>query len=140
MFENNKNNVQEISDMNFDLSQYADLKLIHFRTEEKEKELAIRKEKQEEEQYLNGLQKKKDNWENGCISGYDGSCTKLVWEFKPNLLDPSSFEHIDTQFRKMDNYVVVIMRYRAKNALGAYNIGIVKAKVSYDCGILEITQ
>ncbi len=37
MFENDKNNVQEISDVNFDLSQYADLKLIHIRTEEKKK-------------------------------------------------------------------------------------------------------
>ncbi|CAI8765281.1 hypothetical protein EMIT036CA2_11108 [Chryseobacterium sp. IT-36CA2] len=40
----------------------------------------------------------------------------------------------------MDNYVLVIMKYRARNALGAYNIGIVRAKVSYDCEILEVTQ
>ncbi len=86
------------------------------------------------------LQDKKSNWENNCISGWDGSCTKLVREFKPTLLDPRSFEHIDTQFRKMDNYVLVIMQYRAKNTLGAYNIGIIKAKVSYDCEILEVTQ
>lgn len=96
--------------------------------------------KQEKERYLNELQEKKDNWEKSCISGWDGSCTKLVWEFKPTLLDPKSFEHIDTSFKMMNDYVMVIMQYRAKNAFGAYNIGIVTAKVSYECEILEITQ
>ncbi|NML70608.1 hypothetical protein HHL23_12440 [Chryseobacterium sp. RP-3-3] len=140
MFENDKNNVQEISDMNFDLSQYAELNLIKVRREKKEKGLAEIQKKEEEEKYLQELQEKKMNWKKNCISGWDGSCTKLVRTIKPNLLDPKSFEHIDTSFKMMNDYVTVIMQYRAKNAFGAYNIGIVTAKVSYDCEVLEISE
>jgi len=140
MFENDKNNVLEISDMNFDLSQYADLNLIKARMKEKEKGLAEIQKKEEEEKYLQELQEKKKNWEKNCISGWDGSCTKLVRTIKSNLLDPKSFEHINTSFKMMNDYVTVIMQYRAKNAFGAYNIGIVKAKVNYDCEVLEISE
>ncbi|WP_139166598.1 hypothetical protein [Epilithonimonas hungarica] len=140
VFENDKKNVQEISDPNFDLSQYANLNLIKIQTEMYEKTLADTQKKQDEVRYAQELTNKKANWEKECISGYDGSCKNLVRFVKPNLPDPSSFEHIDTAFKRMDDYVLVIMKYRTKNTYGALVIGVVTAKVSYDCEVLEINQ
>ena len=140
IFENDKNEVYEITDLNFDISQYADSEAIRIRREKFDSELDEIRQKEAEEEYKSQLTKKKAEWESNCISSWDGSCTKLVRAFKPHLKDPDSFEHIDTGFRRYDDYVLVVMKYRAKNSFGAFDVGTVTAKVNYDCEVLEIVQ
>lgn len=140
MFENNKNEIKEIDDTNFDLSKFANLSLIKTQIAKAEKESEKLRKEEAEEQYQEDLAVKKSKWEESCISSYDGSCTKLRVEFKHHLKDPSSFEHIETHFQKKEDYVLVVMSYRAKNSFGALDIGTVTAKVDYDCEVLEISE
>lgn len=137
-FKNEKDEVKEINDLNFDLSKYV-------RLEQLNKQLAIveknRKAKQAEEArqaFEADLAEKQEKWVDECISSYDGSCRRLVNEFKPMLKDPSSFEHIETRYKKMSDHVLVIMTYRAKNSFGALDVSTLKAKVGYDCELIEI--
>lgn len=52
--------------------------------------------------------------------------------------DKKSFEHVNTSYTLLDDYAVVIMEFRGKNAFGAMVLNSVKAKMSYDCEVLEI--
>ncbi len=140
VLENDKNEVYEIADLNFDISKYADSAAIRIQREKFNSELDKFRQEEAEEEHRNQLVKKKAEWESNCISSWDGSCTKLVRAFKPHLKDPDSFEHIDTGFRRYDDYVLVVMKYRAKNSFGAFNIGTVTAKVDYDCEVLEMEE
>jgi hypothetical protein len=52
--------------------------------------------------------------------------------------NPNSFEHVRTTYAKTNDYAVVAMTYRGTNAYGATVTGNIRAKVSYDCKVLEI--
>ncbi len=75
-----------------------------------------------------------------CISGYDGSCRTLVALVKQNLKDPASFEHIETTFWCQEKYSIVSMKYRARNEFGGFVVEVVKAKISYQCEVIEILE
>jgi hypothetical protein len=74
------------------------------------------------------------------LSGWDGSCLKLVRYVKNDLNDPDSFEHVDTGFWIIKDHAVVIMKYRAKNAFGALIVTSIKAKVGLNGEVLEIIE
>lgn len=95
-----------------------------------------------EKQRVNEAQKKKRNEEfkESCLSSWDGSCPALERYLKKYLKDPKSYEHIETGFWNMGDYAVVLTKYRAKNSFGGYNIGYIKAKVSWDCEVTEIIE
>lgn len=59
---------------------------------------------------------------NRCFSAWDGSNKDLVQRVKANLRDPSSFEHIETRFVKINGGLQLTMFYRAKNGFGGMNI------------------
>jgi uncharacterized protein YhaN len=72
------------------------------------------------------------------FSGWDGSHTGLVKYVKNNLNDADSFEHVETKYFDLGDYLIVNMRYRAKNAFGAKVLGFIKAKVDLNGNVLEI--
>ena len=58
--------------------------------------------------------------EKPVLSGWDGSCHACEVYLKPQLNDPGSYEHIASTDPTIEGLSwVVIMRFRAKNALGA---------------------
>ena len=73
------------------------------------------------------------------FSGWDGSHYSLVRLVKQNMHDDSSFEHVETRFKDMGEYVFVIMKFRGNNAFGAKIINVVTANVSLDNKILSYT-
>ena len=80
-----------------------------------------------------------DKFEKECISGYDGSCYALVDYLKKNYLkDPESFEHLETHYGFENLHFVVIMKYRAKNSFGGFNIETVKAIITSNCEVAGI--
>lgn len=74
------------------------------------------------------------------FSGWDGSHNGLVKFVKANLKDPSSFEHIKTQYADKYNYLIVTMQYRGKNSFGALVIEEVVAKTDMNGKVLEIIK
>lgn len=140
IFENDKKEIKEIDDANFDLLKYANLNAIKTQISKAEKESEKFQKVESEERYREDLAVKKAKWEENCISSWDGSCTKLGVEFKHRLKDPDSFEHVETKYKKMDDYVLVFMTYRAKNSFGALDIGTITAKVDYNCNVLEMSE
>lgn len=105
-----------------------------------EKMIVAKTKLQDAEKKLAEIEEKKKDWEKNCISAWDGSCPKLVNALKENLKDPESFEHIETYIKYGDKYVTVVMKYRAKNSFGGYNVEAVTGQVSYDCEVLGISQ
>lgn len=84
--------------------------------------------------------KKKKDFEKNCFSSWDGSHRELVKLVKANMNDKKSFEHEETTYTTLDNYAVVVMKFRGKNALGNMVLNSVKAKISYNCEVLEIME
>lgn len=72
------------------------------------------------------------------FSIYDGSHSALKRYIKGNMNDPSSFEHIETNYNDKGNYLLVQMKFRGKNSFGAKVIEMVTAKVDLEGNILSI--
>ena len=49
------------------------------------------------------------------FSAWDGSHITFSRAIKDNLNDPSSFEHVETRYEDKGTYILVSMKYRAKN-------------------------
>ena len=137
-FKNDKNEVKEITDLNFDIKKFAKLDNIKKQTIITEKIIAKREEIEAQERYRVELEKKKDEWNKNYMSEYDGSCKPLIRYVEPQLNDPDSFEHIETRVRRMDDYMLVVMKYRAKNAFNALVVGVTTAKVNFDGEVIGI--
>lgn len=74
------------------------------------------------------------------FSPWDGSHRGLVTYLKERLNDADSFEHVSTNYWDMGTYLIVNMKYRAKNPYGAYMLGFIKAKVDLSGNVLKIIQ
>jgi len=85
---------------------------------------------QQKEEY----EKRKAEFEEKCLSSYDGSNRELVRIVKENMNDPESFEHVETLYKLFKDYAVVVMKYRGKNRFGALVLGSVTAKVNIEDG------
>ena len=85
---------------------------------------------QQKEEY----EKRKAEFEEKCLSSYDGSNRELVRIVKENMNDPDSFEHAETLYKLFKDYAVVVMKYRGKNDFGALVLGSVTAKVNIEDG------
>lgn len=84
--------------------------------------------------------KRKQDFEKKCFRSWDGSHKELVKLVKANMNDKKSFEHEKTTYTTLNDYAVVVMQFRGKNAFGNMVLNSVKAKVSYDCEVLEIME
>ena len=54
--------------------------------------------------------------------------------------DPDSYEHVETIFWDMNEYLVVRTTYRGKNVFGGVVKNYVKAKVDFNGNVLEIIE
>ncbi|MBL7790867.1 MAG: hypothetical protein JNK77_00990 [Saprospiraceae bacterium] len=76
---------------------------------------------------------------NSQFSGWDGAHTKLKDVVKKSLHNPKSFKHVQSGVvEDHGDWLLVIMEYRAENALGAMRKAWIKAKVAEDGTILKV--
>jgi len=74
------------------------------------------------------------------FSGYDGSHYELTELIKNAMDDPSSYEHIQTSYLDMTDFIIVKTVYSGKNAFGGRVKRFVRAKVSNSGQIMEILE
>lgn len=100
----------------------------------------LKKTKEEEEKRKSQTETQNNKFKESCLSSWDGACPNLERYVKKYLKDPNSYEHIETVFWNKGDYALVSMQYRAKNSFGGYTIGYVKARVSWNCEVLEVLE
>lgn len=74
------------------------------------------------------------------FSTWDGSHDGLTKVIKEAMNDPDSYEHVETIFWDMNEYLVVRTTYRGKNVFGGVVKNYVKAKVDFNGNVLEIIE
>lgn len=74
------------------------------------------------------------------FSAWDGAHTNLERYIKKNMNDPDSYEHIETNYWDMKDHLVVMTKFRGKNAFGGKVINTVKAKVDLQGNVIEIIE
>jgi hypothetical protein len=72
------------------------------------------------------------------FSNWDGSHKNLKEYIKQNLHDRGSFDHVETKYSDNGDHLIVRMKYRANNKLGAKVLESVTARVSLDGEVEEI--
>lgn len=100
----------------------------------------VRRQREDlEKQKVESDERKKD-FEKNCFSAWNGYNRELVRLVKIRMNDRKSFEHVNTSYTLLDDYAIVVMEFRGKNKFGALVLNSVKAKVNYDCEVLEIVH
>lgn len=94
----------------------------------------------QEQQEFNKVKAERQNKINRQFSGYDGSHSTLKRLVKENMKDPSSFDHIKTNYEDKGSYILVQMSYRGKNSFGAKVIQTTTAKIDLDGNIISILE
>lgn len=72
------------------------------------------------------------------FSNWDGSHRSLESHIKSAMNDPKSYEHVSTVYWDRVDHLIVLTKFRGKNAFGATVINEVRAKVGIDGEVLEI--
>lgn len=72
------------------------------------------------------------------FSAYDGSHRGLEKYIKDNMNDPDSYDHIETRFLDKGDYILVMTKFRGKNAFGGKVINTITAKVDLDGNVIEV--
>lgn len=99
---------------------------------ERQTELKIEQEKREVEQRNKLIEEQFSVW--------DGSHIKLTRLIKDSMNDPKSYEHVETLYWDLDDYIVVSTTFRGSNAFGAIIKNSIKAKISIDGENIEIIE
>lgn len=76
----------------------------------------------------------------GGFSAWDGSHRALEAVIKKGMHDPKSYEHVETTYSDKGDYLIVLTKFRGKNAFGGVILNAVKAKCSLDGQVLEILE
>ena len=74
------------------------------------------------------------------FNSWNGTHRELTKQIKEMMNDPDSLEHLETKYLTFRDYMIVIVEFRGKNAFGAIVKDKVRAKVSYEGDVLEITS
>lgn len=74
------------------------------------------------------------------FSSWDGSHIELTKIIKKAMNDTDSYEHVETVYWDMKDYVVVKTTYSGKNAFGGRVKNWVKAKADNNGNIIEIIE
>ncbi len=73
------------------------------------------------------------------FQGEGSSHPALVELIKSKMNDPDSFEHVQSRFiDEGGTYIIVIMKYRGKNAFGGVITKYVTAQVNFDKEVLQL--
>lgn len=82
--------------------------------------------------------KNRENLIKAGFSAWDGSHIELKRTIKESMNDPKSFEHVETTYADLGSHLVVLTRFRGKNAFGGVVLNSVKAKADLHGRIIEI--
>ena len=93
-------------------------------------------QKEEIEIEIKNLQSEKLSKKN--INVWDNSSPKLEREVKKMLNDSKSFEHVETTYNYKKDKVVVTMKYRATNRLGAKVLDQATGTFDYDGNLIHL--
>lgn len=74
------------------------------------------------------------------FSSWDGSHIALTRMIKESMNDPKSFDHVDTKYWDMKDHLIVIEKFRGKNAFGGTVINWVKAKCDLNGNVIKIIE
>jgi len=74
------------------------------------------------------------------FSALDGSHKKLENFIKQTMKDPNSYEHVKTEYRDMDTYLLVKTTFRGRNSFGGVVINSVEAVIDIDGNVLKTTN
>ena len=74
------------------------------------------------------------------FSAWDGSHRQLERYIKQNMNDPDSYEHVETKYWDMGDHLVVLTKYRGKNAFGGKVLGMTKAEVDMQGNVIRIME
>lgn len=74
------------------------------------------------------------------FSSWDGSHNTMTNLIKKAMNDPDSYEHVETKYSDMKDYIIVRTVYSGKNAFGGRVKNFVKAKFDNEGNLLEIIQ
>ena len=100
----------------------------------------VKKQREEIKNLKDAENKKIEDFKKNCFSAWDGSHRQLEKYIKSNMNDPKSYDHVETTFSLQKDYAIVLTKFRGKNAFGGTVLNSVKAKVSYDCNVIEIIE
>lgn len=76
----------------------------------------------------------------GQFSEWDGSHRALEKIIKEGMNDPDSYEHVSTKYWIVGDHLIVLTKFRGKNAFGGIVTNSVKAKVSLDGSEINILE
>ena len=74
------------------------------------------------------------------FSAWDGSHRELEKLIKNSMNAPDSYKHVETKYWDQGDPLIVMTKFRGKNAFGGVITNWVKAKVSLDGNILEVLE
>lgn len=95
------------------------------------KEIEEKKIKRDKERY-DLVQKQFSDW--------DGSHPELTKIIKQSMLDPSSYEHIETKFKDEGVLIFVITKFRGNNSFGGKTVNTIKAQVDISGDVVNIIE
>jgi len=72
------------------------------------------------------------------FSNWDGSHRGLTAVIKKSMNDPSSYEHVRTEYIDNEDHLIVTTTFRGKNAFGGIVVNSVKAKTDLDGNVIEV--
>ena len=121
-----KKTYQELADLNPDISSYQIKASMHAGKVEAKRQAHLAKVRVRE-----ALQTKRENIK-AQFSPYDNKHFRLARILKKNAHDPKSFQHIRTSYVETDDFLIVTMKFRAKNGLGHLLISSRTAMFSFD--------
>lgn len=117
-----------------DYSTLIDKKVIENQKLNNEAEVLVAKQQ-------DAYEKRKTEFEEKCLDGWDGSHTELVRMRKKTMDNPKSFEHVETTYRLFGDYAIIVMKYRGENKFGALILTSLTAKVSLeDCSVISVEE
>jgi hypothetical protein len=74
------------------------------------------------------------------FSAWDGSHKSVTRAIKASMNDPGSYDHVETRYSEMGNYLVVHCKFRGKNAFGGVVLNAVQAKVDLSGNVLSLSE
>ncbi len=138
-----KKTLADMSDSDFDLLQKGELKTT-FINHEGLNTLFLAKLQENADQRAVYVAEEEANARKEMIekqfSSWDGSHVKLTKLIKDSMNDPKSYDHVETVYLDMKDYLIINTTFRGKNAFGGTVKNTVKAKVSLDGESIEIIE
>ena len=72
------------------------------------------------------------------FSSYDGSHRRLEKLIISSMHNPDSYDHVETRYGDKGDHLIVVMKYRGTNGVGAVVTNTVSARVALEGRVLEI--